>query len=147
MDSEIKNYEIAYLLSPSIEEAEVLTYTGQISSIIENEKGLIKYAENPSKRRLSYPVKKNKDAFFGWITFSASPNAAKIIGKKTSELATVLREQVVIKETPDARIKPLRFIKTPSAQTSEKSFPGQDIPEEKLDLEALDKKLEEILGN
>ena len=147
MDSKAKKYEIAYVLSPSIAEEEVSGYSGKINSAIEDSKGLIKYSESPKKIRLAYPIEKDRNAYFAWTVFNASTDAIKSIDKKVKEIKEVVRFLIVEK---DAKEVPLRPIRVPSFKTpAEVSTIKTETPsegEDKLDLEALDKKLEEILG-
>ena len=42
MEQEVKNYELAYLLSPSIPEEEILPHAGKLSALIEEQKGQMK---------------------------------------------------------------------------------------------------------
>ena len=140
----VKNYEIAYLLRPSINEDEVLAYSHKLSSWIEENKGVIKYSETPKKRRLAYPMQKETSAYFGWITFTATASAIKLLAKNIKDDKVFLRHLLVDRTGEDQQFKPFRFI-TP--RPAEQVFTAPEKPvEEKLDLGALDKKLEEILG-
>lgn len=147
MEQETKNYEIAYLLSPSISEEEVLTHVQQISTLIEEQKGSVKHVQEPRKHKLSYPIQKERNAYFGWTTFRLVPDGVAPLEKKIKVYAHILRYLIVEEET---RLKAPVF-RTPTARP----MMGQKSPsvprelekgDEKLDLEALDKKLEEILG-
>lgn len=143
MDSDPKIYELAYLLPPSIREEEVLTHTAKLTNAIEEHKGLVKHAETPKKRRLAYPVEKQTIAYFGWTTFSAPPEAIKAIEKQI-KAQSPLRSMLIEEEPmPEPRRMPLAG-RRPAGVGRVMRQPEK--PEEKLDLEALDKKLEEILG-
>lgn len=147
MTSDARNYELAYLLSPSVPEGEVLAHTGKLAALIEEAKGMIRRAEEPRKRKLAYPVKKDKNAYFGWTTFNMVPEFLKTLEKKLKGLDKFLRTMVVEEEImPTQHI--LRVVRPrPAAVTPRKIPREQQKPaEEKIDLEALDKKLEEILG-
>lgn len=151
MDADAKNYELAYLLSPSLAEEDVLGYTGKISSLIEEQKGAIRRVEAPKKRRLAYAVKKEHNAYFGWTTFAALPATIAAINKKTKEMSSVLRHLVVEEEIetrrPMLRTFPSGGGPAPAPGARAPEIPReQETPGEKLDFEALDKKLEEILG-
>ena len=95
MDSESKNYEFAYVLSPAVAEDAVLAETAKLSALIEEAKGMVRRVETPKKRRLSYPIKKQGTGYFGWITFSAVPAVINGLDKKTKEISEVLRHLVV----------------------------------------------------
>lgn len=152
MDTDAKNYELAYLLSPSLQEMEMLDYAGKISALIEEQKGAIRRVETPKKRRLAYAVKKERNAFFGWTTFAALPAAVAAIEKKAKEIPQVLRHLIVEEEIETRRPILRTFgagagLPAPAVGQKAPEVPREkEVPAEKLDFEALDKKLEEILG-
>lgn len=143
MNSEPKNYEIAYLLSPSIPEGEVLTHAGKFTTLIEGSKGVVRHVEAPKKIKLSYSVKKERNAYFGWTAFTMAPSyladlEKKVKAQKLLRHLTIQHEEM--RRVPQFRPQTVRpFKERPIPREPEK-------PEEKLDLEALDKRLEEILG-
>ena len=148
MDSEQKSYELAYLLSPSIPEEEILTHANKLSMLIEQTKGIVKHAETPRKRKLSYPILKERNAYFGWVTFRLEPSSVAQL-EKAVKSEKLLRHLIV--EEDEVEIHPQRLLRTIPSKSAPaaKEFtpqPTGENPEEKLDLEALDKKLEEILG-
>lgn len=147
MASDTKNYEFAYLLSPSLSEEEVLSQAGKLTSLVEESKGMIRKVEEPKKRHLAYPIKKQNSAFFGWTTFSMAKEFAPALEKKLRGQEQILRYMLVEEEEITTRPFMLRTI--PARPRPLQSHPiPREAPkvDEKLDLEALDKKLEEILG-
>ena len=144
MDS--KNYELSYLLSPSLNEEEVLTYAGKLTTLIEESKGMIRRVEGPKKRQLSYPINKQKQAYFGWTTFSLAPEFAVSLEKKLKGQESMLRHLLVEEEVEVLRPMPLRVVPSRPVRPRPAPLKMPKPVEEKLDLEALDKKLEEILG-
>ena len=146
MEQDSKNYEIAYLLSPSVSEEEVLNHAHKISSLIEEQKGIIKHVQEPKKHKLSYAIHKERNAYFGWTTFRLNPEMVAALEKKLKAETSLLRYLIVEEET---RLKAPVFrthMAKPGIQKSAAIPREQEKQEEKLDLEALDKKLEEILG-
>ena len=155
MDLDAKNYEFAYLLSPSLPEEDVLGVAGKISELIEEHKGAIRRVEPPKKRRLAYTVNKEHSAYFGWTTFAGLPSAIAVIGKKAKERPEILRHLIVEEEIETRRPILRSYVPGTSGASRPPSGTGAQRPEvlreqevagEKLDFEALDKKLEEILG-
>ena len=145
MEQDAHNYEIAYLLSPAIAEGEVLMIVGRITTLIEEQKGAIKHAEEPRKRKLAYAINKERNAYFGWTTFRLDPAHIAALEKKLKIENRLMRYLIVQEET---RLKAPVF-RTPMQKPAANKMPQEkheQQPEEKLDLEALDKKLEEILG-
>ncbi len=150
MDSESKNYEVAYLLAPSMTDEEALGHAGELSVLIEGEGGAIRHLETPKKRKLMYAIKKQNTGYFAWTVFSAAPTAVIVLNKKISIVPEVLRHMIVEEEVETR--KPYIRSFTPRASAgagapAPKAIPREEQkPDEKLDLEALDKRLEEILG-
>lgn len=146
MDQDTKNYEIAYLLSPTIPEEELLMSVNTLSALIEEQKGTVKHVQNPRKQKLSYPIHKERNVYFGWTTFRLAPDSVTALEKRLKTNTQILRYLIVEEET---RLKtPLFRIPTiKSAGQKSPAIPREaNKTEEKLDLEALDKKLEEILS-
>ena len=152
MDLEAKNYELAYMLSPAVPEESVLAEAARFGTLIEDAHGMVKRAETPKKRRLAYPIKKQANGYFGWTTFSMAPAEITALDKKVKEEKNLLRHLIVEEEieTRTPYVRPMGARRMPPG--AEKTLPSASsqqpdaAPEVKLDLEALDKKLEEILG-
>jgi ribosomal protein S6 len=156
VDSDAKNYEVSYLLSPTLAEAEVLGYTGKLSSLIEELGGTIRRAEQPRKLKLAYEIKKQENAYFGWTTFRLQPQRIAEFEKRfkghTETLRFLILEEEIEKRKPFIRSVGVRTAVGSPAKISSHEVrepirqTGQAPEEKRLDLEALDKKLEEILG-
>ena len=146
MDSESKNYELAYLISLSVPEEEVLTRVGKLTTLIEGNKGSIRHVQEPRKIKLAHPVKKERTAYFGYTTFAVVPASLLSLEKKIKGeeiLRHLLVEEEIGRRPPAFRA----FTPRPAPLPRQKVAPREEPKvEEKLDLEALDKKLEEILG-
>lgn len=148
MNSEQKNYELAYLLTSSVPEAEISAVAAKLAALVQEQNGIIRRQEEARKRQLAYPVKKQKLAYFGWMTFSMAPELLTELKKKLAGEANILRH-LLTEEDMELYNIPRARLYTPRALPSEAKpmpAPAEETPGEKLDLEALDKKLEEILG-
>ena len=145
MERNPKKYEIAYILRSSIAEETVAEHAQKIAALIEAEKGIISHSEIPKKRRLAYPIEKEGLGYFGWIKFAALPDAIAAIEKKLKAATSLLRHLVV-----EDTIPPQQFPRMPRpaapAPIAVAPPKREQEADERLDLEALDKKLEEILG-
>ncbi|MBI4132632.1 MAG: 30S ribosomal protein S6 [Candidatus Sungbacteria bacterium] len=152
MDSEVRNYEITYLIHPDIAEDEVFGQAGKITSFVQEAHGLVGRIGEPKKRRLAYPIKKFRDAYFGWTKFTIVPERIAEIEKKLALEKNFIRYLIV----EDAKRPPLEFrprreaalrrAPPPSRQLVTPFVPEPPKEEDKIKLEELDKKLEEILG-
>lgn len=155
MDTEAIKYEIAYIISPKVAEDDVVRISGIITRIIEDLHGVVRHVHEPVKRRLAYPIEKDKNAYFGYTTFSMAPEAAKEISKKLQFEKEVLRFLMVEEEVDTAKRTGFR----PSWHSTE-GMPGIKVeapkreaevsvttPEEKeAEMAKLDKRLDELLS-
>ena len=157
VDSEAKNYEVAYLLSPTLAEADVLAYAAKVSALVEELGGMIRRVEQARKYKLAYAIKKEINTYFGWTTFRIQPEKIAEFDKRCKAHTETLRFLIVEEEIE--KRKP--FIRSVGARTStgvparamshassarETVHAAPEQQDKRLDLEALDKKLEEILG-
>lgn len=145
MSGEMKNYELAYLFLPSLTEEEVLTRVNELTVLVEENGGVIRHVKESRKIRLAYPVKKEKVAYFGHTTFTLAPELLTSLEKKIKN-KKILRF-LLVEEEVGKRPSVLRVVPSRPVLPRQKVIPREEPKtEEKLDLEALDKKLEEILG-
>lgn len=151
MDTETKTYEIAYLIDTAAGEDGVLGIAGNITSKIQELNGVIEKIEEPKLRRLAYPVKKHKNAYFGWTSFSTDPAGVNDLKKRIrSDEKMVIRfllieiPKKVIELRKRAKIIKQRIERPHPVKFSAKEAAPQT--QEKVSMEELDKKLEEILN-
>lgn len=152
MDSEVKSYEIAYLISPDIAEEEVFGEAGKITGFIQDAHGVVGRIEEPKKRKLAYPIEKRAVAYFGWTTFSVAPEKIAEIERHLAPEKNILRSLIVEEvKRPVYEFRP-RFGRAvgraPARELGEvKAFtPAPPKEEDQMKIEELDKRLEEILG-
>lgn len=124
----MKYYQLAYLLSPQLNTQELQEIEKEITSYIEKE-GILDKVENPLKRNLFYPIKKFKEAFLGSIYFFLEPAKLKDFEKKIKKEERILRFLITVEKSPKELPKEKKIRKP-----------------KKVEIEDLDKKLEEILG-
>ena len=147
METKMNNYELAYLLTPQLSEEEVLMHAGKVTTLIEDIKGMIEHVEKPRLRRLGYSIKKETQAYFAWTDFTMNPESTVSLEKRLKEQQFILRHMLIHRERIDMKRSRSRLQSSRTATTqTEKVIKKEERAEEKLDLETLDKKLEEILG-
>jgi len=118
---------LAYLISPELKKEEIEMVQKDLTSFIEKE-GVLDKVETPLKRTLFYPIKKKTEAFLGAIYFYLEPQKIKDLERKLKEEEKILRYLIVSEKTPK-KIKIEKKLKKP----------------EKVELEEIEKKIEEIL--
>jgi len=138
-------YELTYIINPNLSEAEVAAQADKVRGFINDFGGEVKNEKLQEKRRLAYPVKKQGFGFYVTIDFNLAPENVAELDNKIKLEQVVLRHLLItkeiIKETPR---KPY------VARPKEKIAPGflkSTAPEkqEKIKIEEIDKKLEELL--
>lgn len=136
-ETEPKLYEISYLIKTG-EAEDGLERIAVISEAVEKEKGMIVFQREPQRKILSYPIRKEKEAWWGWLKFMARPEAAETIKEKLRGNPAILR-LMMIKTTRDERLeRPRRLRKLAPSPSA--------MPQKQVSVEEIDKKLEEMLG-
>ncbi len=126
-------YELTYITLPDLSEIELKSLEEEVSSSIQKEGGLIKEINPTFKKKLAFPIKKNKEAFLVNLFFHLAPDKLPSLEKKLKSEKKILRYLILSKSLPKKiplPIRPEKFIK----------------PKTKVELKEIEKKLEEILG-
>lgn len=149
----MKLYEIAYFFNPNIKEEEVQTVNIQkIKDLISELSGEIVKEQAAQKKKLAYPVKKEKQGYFGFMLFNFDPANLKALDKKLKLDESILRYLVIsvdkdylahMKRQEEEIKEKFQKIMHPTTEGfTKKSAKFED----KVKLEAeIEKKLEEIL--
>ena len=95
MDSEVKNYEITYLISPDVAEDQVFGEAGKVTTFIQDAHGIVGRIEEPKQRRLAYPIRKSRQAYYGWTTFVIAPERIAEVQKRLAAERHILRSLIV----------------------------------------------------
>ncbi|MEK7658473.1 MAG: 30S ribosomal protein S6 [Patescibacteria group bacterium] len=160
----MKVYELTYIISSELTNEEAKLTKEEIDSFIQKEEGVILRSENPVAKTLSYPIKKQGSGFFVVLEFQIAPEKLSELKEKLENNSKILRHFIVIKKP--AKIRKERRVKKRIPAEPEKSDvfsveqnpaiapayakPAPDKPArtggEKIELEDIEKKLEEILG-
>jgi ribosomal protein S6 len=140
----MKYYELTYLLPSELSEEETKKLTQKLVSTLQEEGGELLEEIKPNKKRLGYPIKKQRQAYSGVLDFTISPERLEEFSKKIKSESQVLRFLISTKKLAKAvkERKPRIIVKKIEAKPKiEKSE-----EERKVELEDIEKKLEEILG-
>lgn len=151
MDTEAKHYEIAYLINPDIPEDEVFGVAGKITAAIRDSQGVVGRIEEPKRRALAYPIRKFKDAYFGWTTFTGVPTSVADVAKRLKTEPSIIRyllsEEVKRPILPSRPPRPRVRREVGALLGDVRPFtPAAPKEEDPAKIEELDKRLEEILG-
>lgn len=102
-DAAARIYEIGFLVSPSVNEADVEKETAAIAALIQKNGASVIDSEAPRLRRLAYPIYKvigadklaATAAYFGWTKFEGPAESAPAIEKGLSGMENLLRSIVI----------------------------------------------------
>lgn len=132
----MKLYELTYLLNPDVEQPESLAE--DLVNTIKKQGADLDSKNDPSQIKLGSPIKPKlggevlQEALIGTIDFYLPTNQVKELQEKLEQKKEILRTMLVKKkESPE-----------PSEVEVE---PDQDQEDKKVELEDIDKKLDEIL--
>jgi len=124
-------YEIAYLVSTKAEGEKLKEIQKKVLDLIKKHEGEIEEESTPLKRSLAYPIKKENEAFLISVTFWMAPSKMKDFKKDVDEIKEIMRYLIVKREAKKEKVaEKKKLVKKP----------------EKVELEKLEEKLEEILG-
>ncbi|MFA5107548.1 MAG: 30S ribosomal protein S6 [Patescibacteria group bacterium] len=148
-----KRYELLYLIPASVNENDLPTITGKISKIISGLGGKIESDELWAKRKLNYPIKRQAHAYYWKVLYEAPTATNAKIGRELRLLPEIIR--YLIAEPTPAPPPPREpipaqpvIVEKPALPSIRKTpSPKKDIKEEKVSLEELDRKLDEILDD
>ena len=130
----MKFYELTYLISPELSETEIKDLQQKLDSFIQNKEGILDSFSPPEKTNLSYPIKKEVQAYLASLSFYLKPEEVSNLKKEVKSESQILRFLISIKKKP----KVTKVSKKPLAKKPEK--------EKKAELKDIEQKLEEILG-
>ena len=130
-----KEYEISFLVRQEEQSQEVV-------SVLNRHGAQISHEGQVSKIRLAYPIKKEANAYFGYLWFFAEPDAVVAIDNDLRLNKEVLRFIVLTSPVKKSSSERRDVRETPK---SAPQIPAPVLQERELTNEDLEKKLEEIL--
>jgi len=108
MSEETRTYELSYLITSTTPETEVETVVSALKSEIEKAEGQSIAEGNPDFIDLAYTIEKNvaskkmkwSQGYFGWIKFTAEPEAMEVL-KKAYDANTAVMRYMLIKTSAE----------------------------------------------
>ncbi len=132
------------MISPDLSEEEIREFQGKITSLIKEEGGILDESRIPVRKRLAYKIKKQDFAFLASLNFQMSPEGLVNLEKKLKAEDQILRLLIIIKKpTKFFKERVRKFRAQPELVPGEKRVHTEK--EKKVELEEIEKKLEEIL--
>lgn len=142
--AEAKTYELAYHVTPDIEEGGLAGMVSEIESLIAQNGGSVLFSHAPRLRPLSYPVKHRRQAFFGVLDFTVPAEALEKINSQIKLQNGVMR--FLITKKPEVKGE-LRVLGASKPRMKLKTHePVKEIkPKQEVEPGQLEKEIEEVL--
>lgn len=138
----MKSYELTYLISPEISEEEIKIISQKVSDFIYEEGGTVENINPPIQKKLGYLIKKKGFAYLSVLNLNLEPEKPLNLEKKLKAEPEILRYQILVKKLPRKVISAVKPPHLPSQVLPDKSKKDKSA---KVELEEIEKKLEEIL--
>jgi ribosomal protein S6 len=147
-----QNYELAFHISASLEDADVQKIRQDLEKLVTSRGGVISFSKELEKIRLAYPIKHQLNVNFGFMNFNLeSPDSINEIRDEIRLNPSILRflilkheeESKKRKEDVIRRLASAERRRTKLKQDEKASSPKTEGP--KADEKEIDDKLEEII--
>jgi small subunit ribosomal protein S6 len=94
----MRNYELAYILDPELDEQSIEIFEDRVKGWIEAAGGTIKNIDNWGKRRLAYPIKKHNEGYYYFVQIEMPPQAGVTIERDLRLSEQILRFMISVQE-------------------------------------------------
>ncbi|GMT42100.1 MAG: 30S ribosomal protein S6 [bacterium] len=109
----MKKYEVIYIADPEKTDENVALLAEEIKGFIEKEGGSVDHVEQWGKKKLAYPVKKNRYGFYTLLLVSGQPEIVLKI-ERSLKLNESIIKYVTLIHHPLSAIKPTQMETTSS---------------------------------
>ncbi len=149
MEEKNNNYELSFWFSSRLDEKAIEQKFDNLLKQLEKSSALIIFSQSPQLKQLAYPVKKERNAYFGYIQFELSKDSLARLEEGLRLNDDLIRFMVLnMKPKQEQKIPRSTFskpvLKEKEKPSSAKATEGKE-EEKVISLEELDKKLSEIL--
>ncbi len=140
-----KEYEMSYFLTSDIPEGSVDSAASELNSLITESGGGSVALEIPKRKRLSYPIKKQSEAYFGTAYFNIDAEGLDKIKKSLTLHKKLLRYMILNKPNKPVKSRIESTMRIPEAIPLPTMLPRTEKATE-ISTESFDQKLENILN-
>ena len=88
-------YELMLIINPQLTDAEVGEAVEKAKKILTDEKGEVLAEDRLGRKKVSHPIRKNRDGFYVYMKVKAAPDSVKIINHNLKLQETVLRSMMM----------------------------------------------------
>lgn len=94
-DAELRDYELAVIISPEVEEEKLEAAIDNISQFITQKGGAVSGVDRWGKRKLAYPIKHFMEGYYVLTQFSMKPALSKELEARLHISEEVLRHLLI----------------------------------------------------
>ncbi len=94
----MRNYELAYILDPELDDESVATVEDRVKGWIESAGGKITNIDNWGKRRLANPIKKHNEGYYYFVQIEMPPQAGILIERDLRLSEQILRFMISVQK-------------------------------------------------
>ncbi|WP_409484156.1 30S ribosomal protein S6 [Arsenicicoccus dermatophilus] len=91
----MRQYELMIILDPALEERTIQPSLEKFLTVVTNDKGTVDNVDLWGKRRMAYEIKKNAEAYYAVVNFTAEPATAKELDRQLSLNESILRTKLM----------------------------------------------------
>lgn len=139
----MNTYETIYISPAELSQEKIETTLEKVKGIINRSSGKIISAELWGRRKLAYPIKRNRDGFYIYLLFSAAPETPVLLDRHFRVTDTILRGLTVkvnprhlekmrapvrTAATAETAVAPVATASHPSASETPQPGTGTEIP-------------------
>jgi small subunit ribosomal protein S6 len=102
----MRNYEIAYIADPELDEQALKALEDRVKGVIESSSGQATKVDRWGRRRLAYPIRKKNDGYYVFIEAELPPQAGSAIERDLRFNEQILRFMITAVEpgkTPEPK--------------------------------------------
>jgi small subunit ribosomal protein S6 len=120
----MREYEIAFLISPNLSEEETEKIISRMATVISSKKGKMIKEDRWGKRKLAYPIQKFEEAFYVFFHYEGDTSISFELERRFKQTEAILRFLTVKKEVK----KKTREKKKAAPEAKESPPPKEEKP-------------------
>ena len=133
-----RDYELGFILNPEVNEEQTRTILERIEQIVSNYGGQIMRVNQWGRRRLAYPIERNRDGFYVFIDMILTPETVSELDRTLKVSEEVIRH-LIKKRDPKAVQKEREARATAAAAAAAQAEAAAEtgsVPAPEVDVEA-----------
>jgi ribosomal protein S6 len=149
---EPRNYEFACHITTKIAEGRAPEIWAEVEALIAKHGGVITFAQQPEPKRLSYPIKHQRQSFFAWVQFQTESDEILDELKEWANLHAEVFRHVILRleaESDKRAAKQAEHLERKAAKQAKEGSVQKKTTSEKpaADKGKMEKDIEDVIGN